>query len=95
MRFSFVLLMPLAALAQTPAPNAPVVIPPPLRQAVTLVNDYGNLHRYAADNATVKPPAPGEQRVVFMGDSITDNMHNTQRFGPCIPGKPYLNRGIG
>ena len=61
MRFSFVLPMPLAALAQTPAPNAPVVIPPPLRQAVTLVNDYGNLHRYAADNATVKPPAPGEQ----------------------------------
>ncbi len=30
-----------------------------------------------------------------MGDSITDNMHNTQRFGPFFPGKPYLNRGIG
>ena len=95
MRFSLVLLMPLAAFAQTPAPNAPIVIPPPLRQAVTLVNDYGNLHRYAAENAAVQPPAAGEQRVVFMGDSITDNMHNTQRFGPFFPGKPYLNRGIG
>jgi lysophospholipase L1-like esterase len=94
MRFSLVLLMPLAALAQTPAPNEPVVIPPPLRQVVTLVNDYGNLHRYTAENAAVQPPAPGEQRVVFMGDSITDNMHNTKRFGPFFPGKPYLNRGI-
>jgi lysophospholipase L1-like esterase len=95
MRFSLVLLMPLLALAQTPAPNAPVVIPPPLRQAVTLVNDYGNLHRYAAENAATQPAAPGDQRVVFMGDSITDNMHNAQRFGPFFPGKPYLNRGIG
>lgn len=95
MRFSLVLVLPLAALAQTPAPNAPVVVPPPLRQVVTLVNDYGNLHRYAAENAAVQPAAPGEQRVVFMGDSITDNMHNTQRFGPFFPGKPYLNRGIG
>ena len=95
MRFSLVLLMPLLAFAQTPAPNAPAVIPPPLRQVVTLVNDYGNLHRYAAENAAVQPAAPGEQRVVFMGDSITDNMHNAQRFGPFFPGKPYLNRGIG
>ncbi len=29
-----------------------------------------------------------------MGDSITDNMHNAQRFGPFFPGKPYVNRGI-
>jgi len=95
MRFSLALLMPVVALAQAPAPNAPVAIPPPLRQAVSLVNDYGNLHRYAAENAAVTPLAPGEQRVVFMGDSITDNMHSTQRFGPFFPGKPYFNRGIG
>ncbi len=30
-----------------------------------------------------------------MGDSITDNLHNSQRFGPFFPGKPYINRGIG
>jgi lysophospholipase L1-like esterase len=87
------LLGPLVALAQPPQPLS--VIPPPLRQAASLVNDFGNTRRYAAENATVKPPANGEQRVVFMGDSITDNLHNTQRFGPFFPGKPWLNRGIG
>jgi lysophospholipase L1-like esterase len=70
-------------------------MPPQLRQAASLINDFGNTHRFAAENATVKPPAAGEQRVVFMGDSITDNLHNTQRFGPFFPGKPYFNRGIG
>jgi lysophospholipase L1-like esterase len=90
-RFSFALLLPLASLAQAPSQNA---IPPQLRQAATLIADYGNTKRYAAENATVKPPAAGEQRVVFMGDSITDNMHNAQKFGAFFPGKPYLNRGI-
>ncbi len=88
--------MPLAALAQLPAQQpTPNPIPPSLRQAATLLGDYGNTKRFAAENAAAKPPAAGEQRVVFMGDSITDNMHNTQRFGPFFPGKPYLNRGIG
>ncbi|MES1257010.1 MAG: SGNH/GDSL hydrolase family protein [Acidobacteriota bacterium] len=92
MRFSLALFVPLAALAQ---PQAPSVIPPPLRQAASLINDFGNTRRYAAENASVNPPRAGEQRVVFMGDSITDNLHNAQRFGPFFPGKPYLNRGIG
>jgi lysophospholipase L1-like esterase len=92
MRFTLTLLIPLAALAQTQTPNP---VPPQLRQAAALIGDYGNTHRYAAENAGVKPPAAGEDRVVFMGDSITDNMHNTQNFGPFFPGKPYLNRGIG
>ena len=92
MRFLLVLFVPLAALAH---PQAPSVVPPQLRQAASLINDFGNTRRYAAENAAVKPPAAGEQRVVFMGDSITDNMHNTQRFGPFFPDKPYLNRGIG
>ncbi len=96
MRFSLALLLPLAAFAQPAAqPPAPILAPPSLRQAATLLLDYGNTKRYAAENATVKPPAPGEQRVVLMGDSITDNMHNTNNFGPFFPGKPYLNRGIG
>jgi len=92
MRPLLVLLLPLAALAQTPAQNA---IPPQVRAVATLINDFANTKRYAAENATVKPPAGDEQRVVFMGDSITDNMHSTQRFGPFFPGKPYINRGIG
>ncbi|HZL55746.1 MAG TPA: SGNH/GDSL hydrolase family protein [Bryobacteraceae bacterium] len=93
MRFSLlILLIPALALAQPPAPSA---IPPQLRQAASLINDFGNTHRFAAENAAIKPPMADERRVVFMGDSITDNLHNTQRFGPFFPGKPYLNRGIG
>ncbi len=57
------------------------------------MNDFGNSKRYAGENASVKPPAPGERRVVFMGDSITDNLHNA-RFGGFFPGQPYINRGI-
>ena len=94
MRFLPVLFVPLAMLAQ-PQPQSLGVIPPQLRQAASLIGDFGNTRRYASENAAVKPPAAGEQRVVFMGDSITDNMHNAQRFGPFFPGKPYLNRGIG
>lgn len=93
MRFLPILFLPLASFAQAPA--QPTVIPPPVRALATLVDDYGNTKRYAAENATVKPPAAREERVVFMGDSITDNMHNVQAFGPFFPGKPYLNRGIG
>lgn len=93
MRLASAFLLPAAMLAQPPAP--PSGIPPQLRQAAALINDFGNTHRFAAENAAVLPPAAGEQRVVWMGDSITDNLHNTQRFGPFFPGKPYLNRGIG
>jgi lysophospholipase L1-like esterase len=85
-------LAPFAVFAQAPAP-APTILPPPLRQAASLINDFGNAHRYAAENEAVKPPAPNERRVVFMGDSITDNLHNP-RMGGFFPGQPYLNRGI-
>ncbi len=38
------------------------------------------------------PPAPGENRVVFMGDSITDAWGRST--GIFFPGEPYVNRGI-
>ena len=47
MRFAFVLFLPLIALAQQPVPNP--AIPPSLRQAATLLLDYGNTKRYAAE----------------------------------------------
>lgn len=57
-----------------------------------VLKDWANLSRYRAENATVPPPAPGEERVVFMGDSITDGWgHTSDKF---FPGKPYINRGI-
>ena len=51
---------------------------------------------YRSANRQLPPPAPGESRVVFMGDSITENWgaKNNQDLGESFPGKPYLNRGI-
>src|SRR5204862_6276734 len=56
-------------------------------------NDWANLERYRRANDSLPPPAPGEKRVVFMGNSITDGW---ARFFPqMFPGKPYVGRGIG
>src|SRR6516162_5798517 len=46
-----------------------------------------------AANAGLTGPANGEQRVIFMGDSITD-MWALPKFGGFFPGKPYVDRGI-
>lgn len=54
--------------------------------------DWANLGRYADENAKLPPPAPGEKRVVFMGDSITDNWGRS--VGEFFLGRPYVNRGI-
>ena len=54
-------------------------------------DDFGQLARYRDANAALNPPAPGENRVVFFGDSITDIWKLAEYF----PGKPYVNRGIG
>jgi len=56
----------------------------------TLKDDFGELARYREANANLKPPAAGEKRVVFFGDSITDLWKLDEYF----PGKPYINRGI-
>jgi lysophospholipase L1-like esterase len=56
-----------------------------------LMRDFGERYLYAEANAALPPPAKGEQRVVFMGDSITDMWDLAKAF----PGKPYVNRGIG
>ena len=56
--------------------------------------DYGRLSRYAAANVALATPVAGEARVVFFGDSITDNWSKAG-YGGFFPGKPYVNRGIG
>jgi lysophospholipase L1-like esterase len=53
-------------------------------------DDFGQLARYRDANIGLKPPAAGETRVVFFGDSITD----IWKLEDYFPGKPYLNRGI-
>jgi acyl-CoA thioesterase I len=55
-----------------------------------LLVDFGQLEHYKDADAQLPPPAPGENRVVFMGDSITQAWKLDQSF----PGKPYVNRGI-
>ena len=54
--------------------------------------DWPQLSRYRAENLKLGPPAPGEQRVVFLGDSITDSWG--RQHGKFFPGKPWINRGI-
>ena len=59
---------------------------------VRLLSDWGGLTRYGSENAELGPPGPGVDRVVFLGDEITEMWGGGKaRF---FPGKPYLNRGI-
>src|SRR5208283_4832790 len=55
-----------------------------------LLFDFGWLEHFKDADAKLPAPAPGENRVVFMGDSITEGWKLDQAF----PGKPYINRGI-
>ena len=57
-----------------------------------LMVDWGGLTHYGSDDSELKPPAPGENRVVFLGDQITEEWGAGK--GAFFPGKPYLNRGI-
>jgi lysophospholipase L1-like esterase len=64
-----------------------------LEAATKVLQDWPNLARYRDANSKVAPPAKKEQRVVFMGDSITDLWMHPE-FGGFFPGKPYMDRGI-
>ncbi len=66
--------------------------PPLVGQDDRLRNDWAFLARYRDANADLGPPAPGEKRVVFYGNSITDAW--AQFFNDMFPHKPYVGRGI-
>jgi lysophospholipase L1-like esterase len=98
MRFTFTTSLLAAALAtasalhaQTP-PAAPSLTPEQVAAMQAKLNDWPQLHRYAADDEALPAPSAGDQRVVFYGDSITDNWGH--HVGTFFPGKPYVNRGI-
>ena len=61
-------------------------------EQLQLRTDWANLARYRPANAELPPPVSGEQRVVFMGNSITDSW--ARLFPTMFPGKPYVGRGI-
>ena len=94
---------PQAPAAQAPAgqpPTAPASTCPEMATALTALMrndarlaDWPALGRYREANRALPPPAADEQRVVFMGDSITDAWQQP-RFGGFFPGKPYVDRGI-
>jgi lysophospholipase L1-like esterase len=54
--------------------------------------DWPALAKYQKANADLGVPKAGEQRVVFMGNSITEGW--APRFDSLFPGKPYVGRGI-
>ena len=53
-------------------------------------NDWPNLRKYQDANSKLPPPAPGENRIVFMGNSITEfwKANDSAYFNS------YVNRGI-
>ena len=57
-----------------------------------LRTDWADLRRYRDENARLGPPAPGEQRVVFMGNSITEQWQTLD--SAFFAGRSYVNRGI-
>jgi len=57
----------------------------------SMMQDFGERYLYASANAALPPPKRDEDRVVFLGDSITDGWDLARSF----PGRPYINRGIG
>ena len=88
-------LFSLAALAQKPAPFIPSTGSPDLDQyrasrVAIYTDDFGELKRYRDADAALAPPLAKENRVVFLGDSITDYW----KLADYFPGKPYINRGI-
>ncbi len=82
----------ITAFGQTPSPT-PLDANAEKQRADRLqsrLNDFANLARYSKANEEVKTPAKGENRVVFLGDSITDSWKLAEYF----PNQPYINRGI-
>jgi len=57
-----------------------------------VLNDFGGLIRYGSEDAEIGTPKPGENRVVFLGDDITDLWG--QGSATFFSSKPYFNRGI-
>jgi hypothetical protein len=88
---NFILVLSFTALgwAQTAATPAPQPDPElrklraDLERSDKILKDWANLGRYREENAKLPPPAAGEDRVVFMGDSITDGWG--RKYGKFFP----------
>ena len=56
-------------------------------------DDWANLGRFAAENQAFGAPDRNEQRVVFLGDSITQGWSDASP--EFFTGRSYIERGIG
>ena len=85
-----------ASLWAQPAPPACAELPAivaRLDEDARILDDWAHLGAHREANATLGPPAVGERRVVFFGDSITNRWKRPEA-GGFFPGKPYVNRGL-
>lgn len=60
---------------------------------LVLAQDWANLKKYQEENAKLAPAAPNENRVVFMGNSITEGWKRSRP--EFFSANPYIGRGIG
>ena len=58
-----------------------------------IAQDWANLNYYRKANTLLENPADNEDRIVFMGNSITEFWKNVHP--DFFVGKTYVNRGIG
>jgi len=63
-----------------------------LLSGIIQAQDWANTERFKNDNTTLGMPAQNENRIVFMGNSITEGWGN--KCPEFFTGKPYINRGI-
>jgi lysophospholipase L1-like esterase len=100
-RLVSILLLAISAFAQQTPPPSPARPAVPstgyagldeYRASRTAIytDDFGELKRYRDADTALAPPAAKENRVVFLGDSITDYW----KLADYFPGKPYINRGV-
>jgi lysophospholipase L1-like esterase len=77
---------------QTPDADRTHALDQQLQRQKRLIADWGGLIRYGSDDTELPPVRPGENRVVFFGDQITELWADSEPglFG----GKPWLSRGI-
>ena len=78
--------------ARTSAPSPSAVTPEHAADLENRLSDWAQLGHYRQANLELARPAAGSPRVVFLGDSITQNWGS--KYGRFFPGKAYVNRGI-
>jgi lysophospholipase L1-like esterase len=81
-----------AACAQESAAERIQALERQLAEQKRAARDWGGLIRYGSDNSELRPPSAGENRVVFLGDQITESWGSGS--GRFFPDKQWLNRGI-